>query len=1027
MSNYPEHFGLKQRVFKREQQAFVYVTDQMREAEREFRTAFDESDCVVTVSGPIGSGKTTVVNHALDSLPGKTRVIRLGRVRLAPDEILELLLTELGVAEPPNGTIRKLGALGDNVSRLKSDETRLVVVVEDAGRTGVDTLAELEVICGSDGGFDIGLVVCGDETLPKLLKDERLRRLAQRVAAGILVAPLAVDEMEDYLLSAIRGAGGDPSRILSNDVPALLHILSCGVPRLANKLVEAALKKVAAQSGPRVTCSLLADIAEAQFGITTEIPVKRRPPAGSAKFTTSQPGASARPPKDRTATDPTARRADAAAHDDVPVTGAVDKPDPVAAPGDEPRAQQEPASTAPKTAPPAAAALPEPTKVDTSEPTAPVTHGDAADDDLPYLIQDTQPELVALNPESLGDDPSVASSPGHEMLPDLDELAAELAASNPAPVAAAELAELPELDDIPELPVETRADATPQPAPVAEAPPPRERTDTPETVNAANLAVDDTRQEPAGPDGAAAAREPEPQAIKAEPKMPELKADPELPEIGAEPALPVVGAEPDVPGLQADSNLPDIEAAPNPPAAKDETPSIAAKADPELPDIQVTSDVPELAIETAPPPEVQADLAEATPDEAALISALAEEHATSQPENVPRKSVGETPHEAVDTTRSPASPAADAVQATIDGTGDDTKTGKQSPASASAAANADAPAKAAKVMPEPRLETVAAVNEQAANADQDPSLKLEVLDDDETEDRVDDGPKQDEVVIRDADRDPTLAQLKPDLDALELALAENFVPESAQKKGDGKESAVAEPMPQITLDNSIDEKVSAEAEDLARREAEIAARKKAAEEKSGPKRKPGPSDTDVHKLAAELQRTTTLEDMDDKLAETLFGDEINMVASQVLKAAREQAESATAVDAQEPAKPAPVPAADDADVRKQFEDVWGQVPDESEAIDLKSVKPNSGLDMSASQRLATVRALNAGMGTPPPPAAKKKPGKPKEAPVPIEDQIDISMTNTMKALNIDPKVLEQPSDAEEAPKGGFFSRFRKKG
>ena len=67
------------------------------------------------------------------------------------------------------------------------------------------------------------------------------------------------------------------------------------------------------------------------------------------------------------------------------------------------------------------------------------------------------------------------------------------------------------------------------------------------------------------------------------------------------------------------------------------------------------------------------------------------------------------------------------------------------------------------------------------------------------------------------------------------------------------------------------------------------------------------------------------------------------------------------------------------------------------------------------------------MGTPPPPAAKKKPGKPKEAPVPIEDQIDISMTNTMKALNIDPKVLEQPPEAEEAPKGGFFSRFRKKG
>ena len=52
---------------------------------------------------------------------------------------------------------------------------------------------------------------------------------------------------------------------------------------------------------------------------------------------------------------------------------------------------------------------------------------------------------------------------------------------------------------------------------------------------------------------------------------------------------------------------------------------------------------------------------------------------------------------------------------------------------------------------------------------------------------------------------------------------------------------------------------------------------------------------------------------------------------------------------------------------------------------------------------------------------------PKEKPVPIEDQIDISMTNTMKALNIDPEMLEPPKEEEDAPKGGFFSRFREKG
>ncbi len=85
------------------------------------------------------------------------------------------------------------------------------------------------------------------------------------------------------------------------------------------------------------------------------------------------------------------------------------------------------------------------------------------------------------------------------------------------------------------------------------------------------------------------------------------------------------------------------------------------------------------------------------------------------------------------------------------------------------------------------------------------------------------------------------------------------------------------------------------------------------------------------------------------------------------------------------------------------------------------------MDSSASQRLATVRALNS--GTPdaePEPMASApapEPPQPVEQPQSIEDQINTSMTQTLEALSV-PTPNEIIEDDDE-PKRGFFSRFKR--
>ena len=91
------------------------------------------------------------------------------------------------------------------------------------------------------------------------------------------------------------------------------------------------------------------------------------------------------------------------------------------------------------------------------------------------------------------------------------------------------------------------------------------------------------------------------------------------------------------------------------------------------------------------------------------------------------------------------------------------------------------------------------------------------------------------------------------------------------------------------------------------------------------------------------------------------------------------------------------------------------------------------MDKAASERLATVRALNGApnVAPPPPPSAESivMTGSPTASHAPpasgskpqsIEDQFT-SMTQTMKALKIEPAKF----DDDEEEKKGFFSRFRK--
>lgn len=344
---YETHFGLNKRPFRAfAEGSDAFVGPQAAGTMAALKKALVGSDAVVAVTGPVGVGKTTMVRRALAGLGGKTRIISIGRIQLGHDEVLEMLLEEMGVPMPV-GTVQRFTALRRHLKEYEDQGSHIVVVVEDATRVGADALAELEALTAADAGVSEGAraVLMGDESISEVLQSPRLARLKQRLRLRQQVSPLSSNELMGYFKHCFRLAGKEFDAIFEQGSAAMLHTLSDGIPRMANGLVESCLICAAENKQATVSVELIQQVAKAEYALDIDLPDAHTTPE------------KADVPKPVVAPEP------------------ITAPEPVIAP--EPAAKAIPAD-------------PLPIEVD-DEP-------ESDEEPIPELIQDTLPDLSILSP-----------------------------------------------------------------------------------------------------------------------------------------------------------------------------------------------------------------------------------------------------------------------------------------------------------------------------------------------------------------------------------------------------------------------------------------------------------------------------------------------------------------------------------------------------------------------------------------------------------------------------------------------------
>jgi putative secretion ATPase (PEP-CTERM system associated) len=222
---------------------YLYPSRVHREALDYLRFGIEGHAGFVVITGEIGSGKTTLLQVLLRNLDGQTTVIRLVNTLLTGRELLESMLLDLGMENPPQTKPAMLRELARLLIEQRASGRRVVAVIDEAQNLSREALEELRMLSNleTEKSKLIQIVLVGQPDLRDALEDPTLEQLRQRVTVRYHIDPLDPPETSLYINHRLKRAAIGAPLEFPSDVTSVVHARSGGVPRLINVICDAVL------------------------------------------------------------------------------------------------------------------------------------------------------------------------------------------------------------------------------------------------------------------------------------------------------------------------------------------------------------------------------------------------------------------------------------------------------------------------------------------------------------------------------------------------------------------------------------------------------------------------------------------------------------------------------------------------------------------------------------------------------------------------------------------------------------------
>jgi len=264
---YKNFFGLKESPFNvNPDPRYLFLTKQIEEALSGLMYGVQARKGIITLTGEVGTGKTTLVNRLLDWLRlQRVRTAFLFNSRMNSMQLFDFVLAEFDI--PCNSQSKSQQVMKLNqwlLERYRAGETA-VLIVDEAQNLTFPVLEEIRLLTNLETSTEklLQIVLSGQSELEEKLKLPQLRQLRQRITIRCKTTPLTKEETSDYIFDRLRiaGAAPDGEPIFTAKTIETVHLYSMGVPRVINLLCEHALINAYVEQQRPIVPKVIEDIA----------------------------------------------------------------------------------------------------------------------------------------------------------------------------------------------------------------------------------------------------------------------------------------------------------------------------------------------------------------------------------------------------------------------------------------------------------------------------------------------------------------------------------------------------------------------------------------------------------------------------------------------------------------------------------------------------------------------------------------------------------------------------------------------